>query len=266
MKSVFVLFVLCISSLAAAQDLVLSERELQEKLDSVITEGNLLYKYEKAAWTSTDLALADKKIKKNYGDYLTYQTDNGFKAIILGKNGQTCIGEYEFVLDFENPDFSSMQERDLNSNEKILLGIRKTMLAQLKNYDVSVPKGYALNMILIPFGDEYKLYVITATSQSNVIPFGNDYLFIADKNGRIQSWQKFHSRLIPGNIIGPNGEKVVMLMHSHLRTTPFITATDICTFKLYAPLCSQNEFSVYSPAIQKHMKYSLDSNSITLKE
>jgi hypothetical protein len=61
------------------------------------------------------------------------------------------------------------------------------------------------------------------------------------------------------------GNKVKKLVQIHLKTTPLITATDICTFMLYAPLYDINVFSVYSPAIGKTMEYSLKDNEITVK-
>ena len=53
-------------------------------------------------------------------------------------------------------------------------------------------------------------------------------------------------------------------MHSHLATVPLITATDICTFKLYAPFYGIEAFTVFSPAIGKYMKYTLKDNKITV--
>jgi hypothetical protein len=63
-----------------------------------------------------------------------------------------------------------------------------------------------------------------------------------------------------------NGKKVTESTHSHLRTTPYITATDICTFRLYAPYTELEKFSVYSPAIGKTMIYYLKTNKIEIKE
>jgi hypothetical protein len=112
--------------------------------------------------------------------------------------------------------------------------------------------------------DYYKLYIIMGTKESGVIPFGNDYLFKANSKGIITDWIKFHSRIIPAECYGPNGEEVTMSMHSHLKTVPYITPTDICTFRLYAPFCSIEEFSVYSPALKKTFKYILESNTIEI--
>jgi len=46
------------------------EDNLQAKLDSIIIEADLLYRYEKSAWNSIDLLMADKKLKNNFGGYV----------------------------------------------------------------------------------------------------------------------------------------------------------------------------------------------------
>jgi len=56
------------------------------------------------------------------------------------------------------------------------------------------------------------------------------------------------------------------LIHSHLRTEPFISATDICTFMLYGKLCGQNSFGVYSPELGKYFRYRLDKNVINIED
>jgi len=260
-----ILMVLFFSNVILAQDIKLSEKELETALDSILKEGNLLYKYEKSAWISTDLA-SNTPILNNRGGYFTYEIDSKIKTIILGKN-QNCIAEYIFTTDFDEPDSILLDERDFNPIEDKLLKIREKIIKQLsdKKYNVRIPNGYSPNFILLPFREGYKLYMIMGTSQSDVIPFGNDYLFIADKNGKIKKWQKFHS----GLIFAPTtykGAEVTSHSHSHLRTTPLITATDICTFMLYAPFTEMEEFSVYSPALGMYMTYNLKTNEITTKK
>jgi hypothetical protein len=148
-----------------------------------------------------------------------------------------------------------------------LFDVRNKILEDMdaNKYDVTIPNGYSPNFILLPFAEKYKFYIIMGTTQKNIIPFGNDYLFIADKNGKIESWQKFHSRLIPVQTT-VESNKVREMIHSHLETTPLITATDICTFMLYAPLYDIDAFSVLSTALGKTMNYSLKTNEITVKE
>ena len=268
MKNFFAILVLLLfSNIIFAQDVKLSEKELKTQLDSIVKEGNLLYKYEKSAWISTDLALNVTEIENNYSGYFTYEINSTTKTIILGKKHQNCIAEYTFIIDFDEPDSICLNERDFYPLEKKLLEIREKIIKQLSNkkYGIGIPKGYSPNFILLPFKKGYKLYIIMGTSQSDVIPFGNDYLFVANEKGVIKSWHKFHS----GIIFSPTtyeGNKVTYLTHSHLRTTPLITATDICTFMLYAPLYDIEEFSVYSTALQIYMVYNIKTNEVTIKE
>lgn len=262
--SLIILFSL-LSSISIAQEIELTESELKTKLDSVLYEGNLLYFYERAAWISSDLALAIPSVKDNFYSYISYRESNGIRTIFLGKELQTCIAEYTFEGSFEIPPLIKIEKRDLSDKEKILVEVREKILNNLssKDYKVIIPEGYNLNFVLLPFGEKYKLYILTGTTKPNIIPFGNDYLFIADKTGEIESWHKFHSRLIPMEI----EEKHVGLMHTHLPTTPLITATDICTFMLNAPYFVNIDcFSVYSPAIDKIMKYCLKDNKITIEK
>jgi len=265
MKSFYLLISFLISIAATAQDIQYSEEELKQKLDSVLLEADLLYKYEKSAWISTDLALADPNIKKEFGGYLTYNESEVIKTVILDKKYENSIAQYSFFNDFSRPMGVSSETKVLDAGEKQILAIKEKIIGQLNDpkYAIVVPQGYSLNLILIPTSEKYKLYIITGTTQSNVIPFGNDYLFIADSEGNIEDWRKFHSRLIPAQTKLPDGKQIISAIHSHLKSNPLISATDICTFRLYAPLYGLEEFSVYSPAIKKYMKYNLSANTIT---
>ena len=262
-KLSFALLLTLLSSVLLAQEIELSESELQNKLDSILFEGNLLYKYEKSAWISSDLALENPEIKDDLYGYLSYEDQGEIKTIMLGENFQTCIAEYAFQNNFDVPKSVKTEKRALSNKERTLIDIREKILENIyKNeYEITVREGYTLNLILLPFEDKYKLYFIPGAIRVHEIPFGNDYVFIADKDGMIESWQKFHSILISTDV-----ENAQEIAHSHLKTTPFITATDICTFKLYAPFNNIDAFSVYSAAINKVMKYSIKDNSITVKD
>ena len=266
-KLSFLVAILLFSSIMLAQTIDISESELKAQLDSILIEGNLLYKYEKAAWVSTDLAMENKTVKNDYGGFFTYEEDGAIRVIILGKKYQNCIAEYSFESNFSKSKSKQIQSRELSDKEIDLIEVREKILENIveKEYEVTVPEGYSPNLILLPFAEKYKLYIIMGTSQRELIPFGNDYLFIADQNGEIENWHKFHSRIIPG-YTKMDGNKVTELTQSHLRTTPIITATDIWTLMLYAPFYDIYTFSVYSPALGKYMIYDLKDNKITVKE
>lgn len=267
MKKLSLLILLSfLSNILFAQKIELSESELKIQLDSVLLEGNMLYRYEKAAWVSGDLAMENISIRNNVAGYFVYEEQNDIIVIILGEEGQSCIAEYSFGNDFSKPKSEKIESRELSEKEKTLIEVRNNILDNISEpkYGVTVPNGYAANIILLPFADKYKFYVIMGTHQHDIIPFGNDYLFIADKNGVIESWKKFHSNIIPGYTVF-EGNIVTKLVHSHLYETPLMTTTDICTFMLYGPMCDMDSFSVYSPALKKYMTYSFSDNEITIE-
>lgn len=240
-----------------------SAAELKQKCDSIIEESNILYRYETASWNFTDMLLAKPDILKTIGNYLTYQQGDTIKCIVVDNQSQ-CSYEASFLTD-SAPCSESTVSRSLSAYEKQLISIRGTIRSALednKKYPIVSYKDFPLNWILIPFAGGYKFYAISGTSKSRVIPFGNDYLFISDKEGRIQSWKKFHSRLIP--VEATDDMPIVsMPVHSHLRQEPFISATDICTFRLYYNQTGSTKFAVYSVALSMYFIYEIATNKIT---
>ena len=266
MKKIILLPFFLFSILILSQDKTFSDLEIKQKLDSINTEGNLLFSLENAAWHSSDLLRENAKVRKITGQYLTYKKNDSVKAVFLNKAENKILAEYVFKNDNKKPVKSVFVERNLSDLENDLKNIRSKIIEQLSNpkYEVGNYDGFNLNIIIIPADNgKFKTYLISGTSSSGVIPFGNDYLFVSDKNGVILENKKFHSRLIPTQN-PPNGGTITMATHSHLRTNPFISATDICTFRLYAPFFpSLKEFSVYSPALSTYMIYNLEKNTIT---
>lgn len=234
--------------------------------DSILKEADILYRYESAAWVATDMALQHEKIKNDFGGYLVYSSGDTVKVSVRSKNSGRRIYSLSFTTNVRKPVLEEFTDRDLTSNELNLWTIKQkiTSNATSGNYGVSCPEGYNLNLQLLPSSTNYKLYIFTGTSQSNVIPFGNDYLFLADAKGNILTSHKFHSRLI-SLATRYNDNPVVSLVHSHLRTEPYISATDICTFRLYAPIYGLKTFSVLSTALGMYFEYNIDTNAITTK-
>ncbi|MCS3532748.1 hypothetical protein [Chryseobacterium sp. JUb7] len=264
MKPIFSLFLILASISIFCQDRPYSDIEIQQKLDSIKAEGNLLYSLENASWHSTDLANGNKKINKNLGAYLTYKNNDTVKTVFLDKDQNLVIAEYSFKNNSKKTVNENFSPRNMNPTETALKQVRFKIISQLSDpkYEVTVPQGFSLNMVTIPYNENYKNYLITGSSDTHTIPFGNDYLFISDKDGNIISHKKFHSRSILTLTTMPDGSTMTMSSHSHLKTNPFISATDICTFKLYAPFTKLDEFSVYSPVLGGYMKYNYKTDTI----
>lgn len=266
MKKLFFLLLVAITPLALTAQTTYSSEQIKEISDSILIEGNLLYRFERAAWISTDLAHANKSISKQFKTYFVYRNDQDIVTIIMNKEDKVAA-TYTFNNGSSEEYDTDLSLRNLTDNEAFLLAARDSILNNITKgkYPISCPSGYSLNLILFPYENGFKYYFITGTSQNGVIPFGNDYIFFAGKDYSIQSWRKFHSRLIPVQQMNGKGE-LTSTSHSHLKTEPFISATDICTFKLYAGYVGLKSFQVYSPALSLWFRYSIDSDTIETSE
>ncbi|WP_153394297.1 hypothetical protein [Chryseobacterium vaccae] len=264
MKQIAGILLIIMSVLISAQEKKYSDQELKQKLDSIKAEGNLLFSHENASWHSGDLISQNKSVAGSVGTYLTYKVHDTIKTVFLNREQSLVLAEYSFKNNGTKPVKENFRQRKLNNTESGINKVRNTIIPQLSDpkYEVGVPEGYNLNIIILPLNEKYKVYLIPGTSQNGIIPFGNDYLFITDGEGKILSNQRFHSRLIPAITQMENGTTSVKTTHSHLKTNPFISATDICTFKLYAPLTKMEEFSVYSPALGTYMTYNYKKDSL----
>lgn len=263
MKQITILILLLLSLTTFGQENKLSEIEIQTKLDSIKSEGNLLYSLENASWNSTDIVKENKKNRKLIGGYLTYKYADTVKTVFLNKNEDKVVIEYLFVNNAKKPSTQKLNERDLNPTEIDLKTIKNNLNSQLADpkYGIEVPTGFSLNLITIPFDKKFKTYLITGSNKSGVLPFGNDYLFVTDNEGKILETKKFHSRLIAQYTSTEHGEMTIS-SHSHLKTNPFISATDICTFKLYSPGTKLEKFSVYSPAFGTYFEYNAKDDTL----
>lgn len=236
-------------------------------LDSILIEADLMFRYEKAVWISSDILMTDETLKNNYGGYVVSHSGDNVRVTYIDEKQKESIARYDFVsTELSKPSKTSIQNSPLTKLEKELLDVKIKIINQLSDekYEVTFPKDFNPNLVLIKGDNNYRLYIIMGTSESGVIPFGNDFLFITDNSGTITKSKKFHSRMIPAYSKGPNGEIVVSIVHSHLKTTPYITATDICTFRLYAEICGLEEFMILCPTTGKYFKYNINTNKISI--
>lgn len=264
MKNILAIVLLFATTIVFGQELNISDKEIQVKLDSIKAEGNLLYSLENASWNSTDIIRENNNLRDITGAYLTYKDKESTKTVFLNREGNKVLAEYTFNENSKKPSKKIETERDLLPQENQLKKVRENIISQLSDpkYEVGAPEGFSLNLVTIPFGEKFKTYIITGAQETGVIPFGNDYLFVSDKDGKIIEHKKFHSRLIPTYTSLTNSGEVTMSTHSHLRTNPFISATDICTFKLYAPFTKLEAFSVYSPALKTYFEYNYKKDTL----
>jgi hypothetical protein len=258
-----------IAFLSLTINLLSQDNVLQFKFDSIIQEANTLYNYEKAAWNASDLLKEGLSSNSEIGGYVAYHIDDTIIVVYSDINQVMSIAKFRFLnSNLAEPFEMNFDAEVLNDAEYEFFSMKQKILNGIiyGEYEISIPEGYNPNFILIKGQGEYRFYIIMGATKAGVIPFGNDYLFTTDNEGNIMDYKKFHTNIIPTFSKYEDLGTVTSAMHSHIKSTPYITATDICTFRLYAHYTDLVEFKVYSTALGITMRYDLEKNKIELVE
>jgi hypothetical protein len=248
------------------------ETEHQMKFDSILVEANILYNFEKTIWQSSDHLKKKSNLDGKIGGYIVYQESNTIKNIFHDKNSTKSIATFSYDINKITKSSSEIQERNLTNKEKELVKIKADFMQyfnkNIADFEYQQYEGFTPNLVMIPKEKTTYFYLIMGTSKNNVIPFGNDYFFEWDNNSTLIRWQKFHKSLISTPTqMGGKDMQIMSAVHSHLPLTPYITSTDICTFRLYGTdLYGMKEFQVLSTALDLMFTYSSKTNKILISE
>jgi hypothetical protein len=228
------------------------EQDNIEKIsDSLVAEGQRLYKSEMASWYGTDIFLDKYKDRANLGGYFSYTENDSAKCIFFSKSETPkVIGTISFDMTYNvNTANADLTQRDFTKNENDYYIIR-TIAFKIINSDTlfKIYKNTSLNLIPIISNGEKKVYVLTGPKENGVVIFGNDYLLTFNNNNELINKKCLHKNIISINY-GDNkdGKIVIGTVHSHLpETGDFITVTDICTLMLYAKFAKWQQHYVIS--------------------
>ncbi len=214
MKTALVLFVLCL----AFRPVIAQDKQLRTLLDSIQAEAELMYQYERAIWSASDLHFTGQHNDADYGNYVVYHSGDSVIVTFVGKSGERSIARYYFQrLNLRKPIHVDVSSTALSAQEKELYDVKIKMLGQLddEKFGLQLYEGFNPNFVMLKDGREFRMYMIMGTTKPGIIPLGNDYLFQADYTGNITSWKKFHSRLLP--VETTSGDmKILSALHNHL--------------------------------------------------
>ncbi|HEX8022142.1 MAG TPA: hypothetical protein VF500_19485 [Mucilaginibacter sp.] len=209
---------------------------LRQIADSINAEGEMLYRSEWASVHSTQIftfGFGRKKLLS--GGYFSYETEKGMTTIFFSKNEDPVVlatVKFDHSLDSSKYGIDTTT-RKFTEIEKDFYIIR-SKAAQVVSNDTLFKfyQNTSLNLVPIIKDGAKKVYVITAQTAPDEVLLGNDYLINFDKDNDIIKKTKLHNNLIP---LGTGGKEAIKASsHQHLdETSPFITATDICAFKLW---------------------------------
>ena len=232
MKKLLILITLFI----LAQNATAQKNALRKIADSINAEGETLYRSEWASGHSTQIFTSSFGGKKRLsGGYFSYETKKEMTTIFFSKNDDPVVlATVKFGHSLDSSKYSiDTTTRKFTGNEKDLYAIR-SKAAQAVSADTLFKfyENTSLNLVPIIKNGAKKVYVITGQTAPDEVLLGNDYLINFDKDNNIIKKTKLHNNLIP---LGTGGiDTIKASSHQHLgETSPYITATDICAFKLW---------------------------------
>lgn len=232
MKKLFTLITLFI----LLQNATAQTNALKKIADNIKAEGEMLYRSEWASGHSTQIFSSRFGGKKQLsGGYFSYETAKEMTTIFFSKNDDPVVlATVKFNRSLDSSKYRiDTTTRKFTGVEKDLYAIR-SKAAQAVSSDTLFKfyENTSLNLVPIIKNGAKKVYVITGQSAPDEVLLGNDYLINFDKDNNIIKKTKLHNNLIP---LGTGGiDKIEASSHQHLgETSPYITATDICAFKLW---------------------------------
>lgn len=232
MKKLLTLIILFILT----QNAIAQKKVLRQIADSINAEGEMLYRSEWASGHSTQIFASSFGEKKRLSDgYFSYETEKVMTTIFFSKNeGPVVLATVKFDNGLDSSKYSiDTTTRKFTEKEKEFYTIRsKAAQVVLNDTLFKFYQNTSLNLVPIIKNGTKRVYVITAQTAPDEILLGNDYLINFDKDNDIIKKTRLHNNLIPLETGGK--EAIKASSHQHLgETSPFITATDICAFKLW---------------------------------
>lgn len=254
-----VLICICISLSAICQD------NFQLVKDSILAEAEKLYKSETASWFGTDIFMKEYMEDQNrIKGYFSYSENSDQICVFYDEADDPIVLGTILFKSNEKIVYDSAC-RKFNNLEKDYYLLRKKANQEIQS-DTALFKHYRnTNLNLVPLIEENqkKVYVITGSSMNNVVFLGNDYLMTFDDNYKLLTKKKLHNSLIPLEYGTQKDSQEVGGVHTHLPGfSDFITATDICTLRLYQYMTKWKQHIVVSERYTT--MYNCENNSLII--
>ena len=240
----------CIAVFVTFSQFIFAQDAVKKIADSINQEGLRLYQSEMSSWNGTDIFLEKfPNQRNNIGGYFSYAENNIFKSVFYSNAEKPrVLATIIFDSTFSTTTATvSDKARSFSPIELEYYALRNIGL-DLINNDTLFKSYKNTNLNMIPLvGEKYnQVYVLTGPQVSGVVVFGNDYLLTFDKNNKLLEKKQLHQNIIPVEY-GKTEEVVFGTMHNHApESGDFISATDICTLRLYQKMAKWKQHMVIS--------------------
>lgn len=270
MKNILIIILSLIFGLSYAQK---DTRTFEQINDSIMREARTIYKYDKAFTMSMQAIEANRKLRKSAGEILVMPKNDTIYALVFSQDKpEMLVAEMKFASDVSDSSAMAISNRPATEEELNFYDLKHTVMNNVQaKYDLNYgDKETYLNPIFFPFTEKirgkefqlYKLYLTTESHASNTIPFGQDYMYIADPEGKIIYNLQFNPYM-PLPISYEMVETTVAEIEYPERE-PYITPTDIFLFNKYGVDKGLNSLNVTSTAFGIIFRYDWDRDELNV--
>lgn len=263
MKKIFryvLTFFFVINSIYSSAQKPMDMNFLNSKLDSIVLESKNIYNLLKSKIVAEKIA--EEQYQLDYNWILEVKDTDSIHIKFIDSQ-KAVIAKMTFYEDFENPIVTNNTKDKLSNFEDSLFRVKYTFLSKMNPSEFGIESHDSEKVITIifPYMNKYKLYRILSTEKKNVIPFGNDFLFILNSDGNVLSWNNFHKTYVPMKTVH-HGYKVGHIIPKYYDNETFILATDIALFRLFTDNLELSSFTANPPKSSRYFTYDSKSNSL----
>ncbi|MBI4947849.1 MAG: hypothetical protein HY840_15775 [Bacteroidetes bacterium] len=268
----------CLTSLYA-------QKKVEKEKREILGEGIALYTIILANWTSNDLYYENEFSTSGIKGYLSYKDKDTLKTIFW-REIDTSSAEYKAKNYRQAADTGVIAEQNLKKISDLRV-ITKTFSYEKMNvtkknvniiederepttYEIMMMdfrsmaydemrkdtafyteyQGTALKAVPVDMGKKIKVYIYSASTSEDFVPFGGDYFILYKKKEKeLVERKKLHNRIIMISSLykGKASDASKVTYHKHKGDSPeLITPTDIATLLLYKTIIDWDEHHVIS--------------------
>ncbi len=246
-----------------------SSNFLQPVSDSILKEGVEIYECAIASKVSSEFLIDKLSVEGIFG-FITYKKSNSIHTVFL--KGDIKNPEVRYTFSYSSPFNPENRNLDgepcLLSEYEVSLNKMKSKILKLAKKRKSFFLNYSeivLNPVFIQRENLTYVYLISSTNDDSFIPLGNDYLLVFNEKAKLISKKKIHQNLIEipvGDSDTLKTDEALSSFHIHSElSSPFITATDVCTIllnmensKLESHIVVSEEYVSFFFPLQKHLE------------
>lgn len=219
--------------------------QIEKELEEIVAEADQIFIYRMVEWWGSEFTEKNEELDEQVADYIIYNDMNKLYFVLIDSTYTNKLGTYYISIDEEEAEiqFDETQGK-LSKKERKIFRVQNKINNQayklLKNNLID-KGGYSPSTILIKQKRGYKLYLLSNTTNLNVIPLGNDAIFHGNNQGKIKKWNWYHKNLLPIPI-SRVGTRVIT--HKHSNPSLLISPTEIANFRLYGLLYKMNRMPI----------------------